>query len=363
MQIKSVLLTACFLASLLPAQSQALVPGFDKQEYAELMKISVRTVKTASYAEKYPAPERFRMVYESPEMGLENLWDLWTDDKGQAVMSIRGTTANMDSWLANIYAAMVPAVGSLALEEGYTFDYKLATHPQAAVHVGWLLSTAYLVRDMLPKLDSTYNSGTKNILIIGHSQGGGIGFLLTAHLYSLQQSGRLPADIRFKTYCSAGPKPGNLFFAYDYESMTYGGWAFNVVNSSDWVPEVPLSIQTIQDFSVTNPFTNAKATIRKQKFPNKLVLKYVYNRLSKPSIRAQRNYQKYLGKHTSKMVAKKLKSFRSPVYYNSNHYVRTGTTIVLKANDAYRAKWPDDGINMFVHHFHAPYLYLLELLP
>ncbi len=360
---KLVCLLAAWICWNSPAASQALQPGFDKAEYEELLKISVRTAKAPAYADTFPAPQRFEMVYESPVMGLENLWDLWTDRKGQAVISLRGTTANMDSWLANIYAAMVPAVGSLELEEGFQFDYKLASHPQAAVHVGWLLATGYLTRDILPKLDSTYQSGTKNILIMGHSQGGGIAYLLTAHLYSLQESGRLPADLRFKTYCSAGPKPGNLYFAYDYEGRTYGGWAYNVVNAADWVPEVPLSIQTIQDFNRTNPFTNAKSLIRKQKFPDKLVLKYVYNRLSKPSIRAQRNYQKYLGKHTSKIVGKKLNGFHAPGYYNSNHYVRTGATIVLQPDEEYRSRWQDSDTSMFVHHMHSPYLYLLHKLP
>jgi hypothetical protein len=145
--------------------------------------------------------------------------------------------------------------------------------------------------------------------------------------------------------------------------MTYGGWAFNVVNTADWVPEVPLSIQTIQDFNTTNPFTNAKSLIRRQKFPDKLVLKYVYNRLSKPSIRAQRNYQKYLGKHTSKIVGKKLNGFQAPGYYNSNHYVRTGSTIVLHPDEEYRMRWQDSETDMFVHHLHSPYLFLLRKLP
>ncbi len=350
----------CFYNSL---TAQNLLPGFDKAEYEEMLKISARTSKIPVYSDTFPAPQRFEKLYESPEMGLENLWDLWTDRQGQAVISVRGTTANMNSWLANIYAAMVPAAGSLTLEKGYTFEYRLAENPKAAIHVGWLLSTGYLVRDILPKLDSTYKAGTKNILIMGHSQGGGIAYLLSAHLYSLQKSGRLPADIRFKTYCSAGPKPGNLYFAYDYEELTYGGWSFNVVNSADWVPEVPLSIQTVTDFATTNPFTNAKATIRKQKFPNKLVLKYVYNRLSKPSIRAQRNYQKFLGRHTSKMVGKQLNGFQAPEYYNSNNYVRTGTTIVLQPDADYRTIWKDSDTNVFVHHSHTCYMFLLRRLP
>lgn len=343
--------------------AQNLKSGFDKAEYAELMKVSIRTAKVAAYADTFPPPERFKMMYESPIMGLENLWDLWSDGNGQAAISIRGTTANMDSWLANIYAAMVPAIGSLQLENGYQFNYHLADHPQAAVHVGWLIATGYLARDILPKLDSTYRSGTRNILIVGHSQGGSIAYLLTAHLYSLQKSGRLPADIRFKTYCSAGPKPGNLYFAYAYEAMTFDGWSFNVVSSADWVPEVPLTVQTLHDFNTTDPFKNGKKAIRKMKFPDNLVLKYVYNRLSKPSIRAQRNYQKFLGKHTSKIVGKKLEGFKSPEYYNSNNYVRTGVTVVLPADAAYFAIWPDSDTSVFVHHTHGPYLYLLNKLP
>ena len=52
-------------------------------------------------------------------------------------------------------------------------------------------------------------------------------------------------SLNIKTYCSAAPKPGNLFYAYDFEHITEGGWAFNVVNSADWVPELPSTTQTV----------------------------------------------------------------------------------------------------------------------
>ncbi len=105
---------------------------------------------------------------------------------------------------------------------------------------------------------------------MGHSQGGAIAYLLTAHFYNLQQQGKLPADIRFKTYCSAAPKPGNLYFAYDYETTTRGGWACNVVNAADWVPETPFSVQTVSDFNTTNPFVNAKKGNQQTKVPDEL---------------------------------------------------------------------------------------------
>ncbi|TDB62391.1 META domain-containing protein [Arundinibacter roseus] len=360
--IFSLLCSLLATSSLLSAQS--LRPGFDKNEYLEMLKISAN-FGDSSYVAAFPKPERFDFVYRSPVVGLDNRWDLWVSKnkmQPQAVLSLRGTTANSVSWLGNFYAAMVPAKGELTLSKTDTFLYKLAEHPAAAVHVGWLVSTAFLVKDIWPKIDSCYATGTKDFLIMGHSQGGAIAYLLTAYLHHLQQNGQLPADLRLKTYCSAGPKPGNLYFAYDYEAATQGGWAFNVVNSADWVPEVPMSIQTLEDFNVTNPFVNAKGIIKKQKLPKRVAMKYVYNRLSKPSRRAQKNYQKYLGTMTADLVSKNLSGYVPSMYYNSNNYVRTGTTVVLLADEEYMKEYPDNPEKIFVHHFHPPYLALTQKL-
>lgn len=117
--------------------------------------------------------------------------------------------------------------------------------------------------------------------------------------------------------------------------MTQGGWGFNVVNAAEWVPEVPFSIQTIDDFNTPNPFTGAKTIINKQSLINRIALKYAYNQLDKPTGKAQRNSQKYLGGMTSKMVSKNIPGFASPDYFNSNNYVRTGATVVLLPNDEY----------------------------
>lgn len=343
--------------------SQSLKPGFDKEEYRELMYLSARTGAIApTYYANIPEPKRFKRVYRSPIMGLDNLWDLWSDHQSTAVISIRGTTDKPESWMANFYAAMVPAKGELRLSEKDIFKYELASNPKAAVHVGWLLSMAYLSKDMVPKIDSCYKAGIRNILLVGHSQGGAINFLLTSYLYNLQQQKLIPADIRFKTYCSAGPKPGNLYYAYDYEGLTQNGWAFNVVNSADWVPQTPMSIQTLNDYNDTNPFINAKAVIKKQSFWRRIALNHVFNKLNRPTRRAQKNYEKYLGKMTSGFVRKSLKDFVPPDYYRSNDYVRTGAHVVLVADSAYYQLYPDDPKTLFVHHFHQPYLYLLDKL-
>ena len=101
--------------------AQKLKPGFDKAEYAELMKVSARSTANAAYFDTMPAPEHFKMLYQSAPMGMDNLWDLWKDENGVAVISIRGTTAKPISWLANFYAAMAPAKGEMKVEKNYIF--------------------------------------------------------------------------------------------------------------------------------------------------------------------------------------------------------------------------------------------------
>lgn len=351
----------CFVFIFNSIVAQDLKPGFNKAEYIQLLEVSSR-YSDSIYLKGIPAPETYKRIYLSPEMGLDNRWSLWMENAQTAVICLRGTTQKSESWLANFYAAMVPAKGSLHISDSFIFNYDLAPDPKAAVHTGWLLGTAFLARDILPKMDSLYKSGTRNFIITGHSQGGAISFLMTAYLYSLQQQGKLPADIHFKTYCSAAPKPGNVYFAYHYEALTQNGWSYNIINSADWVPQLPFSVQTLYDLNATNPFVNSRQLIRKQGFPKSLLLRHIYNRISKPAFHTQKNYEKYLGKYATKMVQKFIPGFEQPVFYGSSEYARTGSTIVLQADPAYYKKFPDNPKTVFVHHsFHA-YLYLAEKL-
>lgn len=166
----------------------------------------------SAYRVRLPAPAGYRFLYESATIELQNKWHLWLTDNGVPVISIHGTIRGDTNWMANFYAAMVPAKGSLQLSKNSRFIYQLADNPRAAVHAGWLICTAFLVQDMLPKIDSLYKAGHKEMLIMGHSQGGAIAYLLTAYLHHLQHQSQLSPVLRFKTHCSAGPKPGNLVF-------------------------------------------------------------------------------------------------------------------------------------------------------
>lgn len=343
--------------------AQHLKPGFDKQEFLELLKIGARTTADGNYYKKLPAPQRSELVYQSNKVGFDNLWQLWRMDNSVGVISIRGTTKTTVSFLANLYAAMVPAKGVLQLEKDVPFNYDLSDNPRAAVHVGFLVAMAYLSRDIVPKIDSAYKAGTKEFIITGHSQGGAITYLLTSYFDQLKKENRLPKDLRFKTCAGAPPKPGNLFYAYDFENLTKDGWSYVVINAVDWVPELPFSIQTLDDMNETNPFLNAKQLIRKQKFPNNLVLRIAYNELSKPAKKAQRKYETWLGKRFGKIVRKNLKELSVPDFYKSNSYVRTGYPIILMPDSAYFVKFPEIKDSIWHNHIHAPYLFLTERLP
>jgi len=341
----------------LVAQPQ-LKPGFDLNEYIDLIAVMSNQVDTAISKEFLPVPKGYELGYRSEVIGLDNRWDLWMRHDSVAILSVRGTTANSVSWLQNFYAAMAPAKGRLQVTTDFSFEYKLATHSEAGVHVGWLIGTAFLARDMLPKVDSCYQKGIREFIISGHSQGGAIAYLLSAHMYYLQQEGQLPEDIVLKTYCSAAPKPGNLQFAYEYERLTQGGWSVNVVNAADWVPETPLSIQTLNDFNTVNPFTDAKAIIKKQPFPKNLALNFMYGQMDRPTRRSQKRLQKYLGRKAAKYVKRTLPDFEPPRYVGSNSYVRTGEHFVLYPDQNYFLRYPEMAEDKFVHHMFKPYFYL-----
>ncbi len=103
-------------------------------------------------------------------------------------------------------------------------------------------ASATMAPEMTAKIRE-YNSQyhTKQVIITGHSQGGAIAFLTRSYLHYEQEAGRLPKELIFKSYNGAAPKPGNLYYGYDYDYITRNGWAFTVVNALDWVPETPFS--------------------------------------------------------------------------------------------------------------------------
>ncbi len=357
--MKKVILSVLIFISLSVSAQRGLKPGFDKAEYTEMLRMASAFAEDSfSIAASIEPPISFVHKYRSPVMGLENRWDLWISGDTVAAISIRGSVPKALSWTANYYAGMVAAEGKMVL--GDTVVYKLTDNSMASVHAGWLIGTLYLSKDILPKIDSCYKAGIRNFFVTGHSQGGAICFLTTALLRQKQADGLLPADICFKSYSSAAPKPGNTVFAYEYEAMTAGGWAFNVVNPIDWVPETPLSVQTIDDFPANNPFTDAKKMIKAKKMPDRLKYSVLYAQLTKPTYKSERRLKRYLGSTVGKMVENQVAGFRQPDYAETACYMRTGVTVVLKPDAVYYGLFPRVSDDKFLHHMFNAYKFLID---
>lgn len=341
------------------ANAQKLSAGFDKDEYLETLKMAARQLDTPWTKVKVPASDKYTLAYRSQEFGLANRWDLWTSNDSIAVINIRGTVGKAESWFANFYCSMVPAKGTLQLSDSLKFDYKLAEDSNATVHIGWLTAVGFMSGSIIQKINEYYKHGYKNFIVSGHSQGGAIAYLLRSYLEYQKPLKTIPEDITFKTYCSAGPKPGNLFYAYDFDYITRNGWGFNIVNKCDWVPESPFSIQVISDMNYVNPLADAKKMFKKQKPIPRLYLTHVYNKMNRTTRKANRTFKKYLGKTMYKFVRKSLKQYNQPEYAISLNYQRAGIPIVLRGNADYYKLYPDNRSNFFIHHMPDPYYYLM----
>jgi hypothetical protein len=362
---RSLHLLLLFLFSLSTSflKAQTLQPGFDAGEYREALTI---TFSQGDTARSYRTPEvkGYSLAFRSPVVGLANRWDLWVrDDQQLAVISIRGTVANTASWVANFYSAMSPAQGELQLNDSTKFAYQLAASKEASVHTGWLIALAHLAPTIEQQIKAQYAKGVRQFLVVGHSQGGAITFLLRSYLHYNIQAGELPNDIIVKTYSSAAPKPGNTAYVYDYDFITRGGWAFNVVNAADWVPESPISIQQLNDMNQTNPFSNVGSTLSNQSFFVRLYAKNMFNKLRKSTAHAQGRYEKYLGDRVYKLARKTLPQLREPRYAPSMNYMRAGTPIVLVPDSAYQQRFAaseKNKSNVWYHHSYNAYVSLLK---
>lgn len=344
------------------SQAQAsLQPGFDKQEYLEVLRVIGKIRDSAITEGNTPPPIGYRMEYRSPEVGLKNEWELWIRKDGKVgIISLRGTVAATASWLENFYAATVPATGSLQLNDSITFNYKLAENPAASVHVGWLIGIGHLAPDVAAHINTWYRKGVKAFIVAGHSQGGALSFLLRSWLHYQTRSGALPNDIVYKTYCSAAPKPGNMPYVYDYDFITRVGWSFTVVNAADWVPETPFSLQSLDDFNPVNPFTNVSSALKSQPLLARMYLNHAFGSLRRVSRRSQKKFQKYLGKTVYKQVRKSLPQLQQPNYTPGSNFMRAGAPIVLMPDDTYGKEFVFDGKNVFIHHMPLAYYKLVQ---
>jgi Lipase (class 3) len=351
-----------FFTQLLSAQTQHLKPGFDPGEYLDLLQVCETTHKDSIQpGNTRGSTLKYELLYRSSEMGLKNRWEFWQREDGVGVISIRGTVQHANSWMENFYAAQIPATGSLQINDSTHFKYKLSNDDKASVHVGWTLGLAHLGPDIMRVIkDFNKLNNTTQFIIMGHSQGGALAFLVTSYLHYQKETGQIPEVFSFKTYCSAAPKPGNMYYAYDFDFITRNGRGFTIVNTADWVPETPFSVQVVEDFNNGNPFSDISALLGSQKPVVRWYLKSMYNKMDKSTVKAQKRLDKYLGHKVYSQVKKVLPQFREPAYAETANYMRTGIPIVLQPDADYQLAFPDDPKKTFMHHAFKPYEMMIK---
>jgi len=359
MKIKT-LIIIFFLSFTSRAENHILSPNFLIDEYIVTLKMNFCQYGTITDS-MLCKPSEWQRVYRSPIVGMDNRFDIWQRDNDSLMgISIRSTTPRTISWMENFYTAMIPAFGKLKINDSIYFDYFFAEKTDAAVHIGWTYALGAMERDLLQQVKYFYDLGMREFLIFGHSQGGALSYLTFAHFHYLQKQGKLPKDIRFKMYSSAGPKVGNIHFAYDFESYTPLIWAFNVINPEDWIPLMPFTVQTADDMTSTQPFMYIKKGMKTLKLPSRLAIGIAYNGLNKKTKRARKSLIKHLGKRVGKQVHKSRPQFGRPNFHHSQNYCRTGNHVILKTFDAYFKIYPKESGDIFIHHMLEPYLMLAE---
>lgn len=343
------------------SSSQKLKPGFDANEYARGLEMTERFADTTRVPPADPYPAGWSHVHIGDTVGLDNRWDMWLSGDSIAVINIRGTVATEKSWMLDFYAPMVPAEGSLKFGKE-TFKYKLAEDKNAAVHTGFLLGMKFLAPSVIEKINEYYAKGIKDYVIFGHSQGAAIAYLMRSYLYYLPH-GTIPEDVTFKTYCSAAPKPGNLYFAYDFEFITRGGWSHRVVNQMDWVPQMPPTVQTRFDFKHNDPFTPVDSTLAANLgfFP-RVVIGLIQRSVLGDMDDARDILIKYTGAELYKIIKTFLPDFKEPKYVTTMDYTVTGSPVILMPTESYKQKFVSTGgiAGAFVHHMMPAYYYLLK---
>jgi hypothetical protein len=348
-----------FLHWSLIAQTK-LKPAFDAQEYLDVLHLEWAHQDSTSKYNPPKLPSNYKRVYRSPELGLNNKFDLWLRDDSVGVICIRYTSGGL-SWLENFYSGMIKASGTIHLNDSTNFSYKFSNDEKALVHHGWTIGVAYLMPLMTQKINEYYKLGVKEFMIVGHSQGAAMSYLTRSYLEYAPEN-TVPKNITYKLYCSAAPKPGNLFYSYDFDFITRNGWAYRIVNAADWVPSTPFTIQTINDLNPLNPFSQRKQILKKR--TNPLVRWYVNHAvkdIEQASNKVNRKYKKYLTKRTSKFVKRNLKQYKAPNVEKSNYYMPAGIPIVLQPDSGYIEKFKSFSTNVFVNHLFEPYIYLTEL--
>lgn len=343
-------------------KSNAISPGYDKAELLSLIPVMERAYDSADIGGfKTPEPVEIKRVFRSKVSPLMNRFDVWNTNDKKAVIAIRGSIVDPGglSFTAAFYAPMVPAVGKIKISDTKTFDYKLAELQGSGVHLGMLLGLAHISDELVIQINEQYGKGIRDFILLGHSQGSGIGFLATAYIRYLQKDKKLPEDLRLKTYLIAAPKTGNLQFAYDYQKINSGGWAMSVNNVLDWVPCIGITLQGAVDFPKISPFYDMKGFLASINYPAGPKFDESYKHFLAEGPAMTEEMLAIIHENVYPRVIKAMPGYVEPVFMKTFDFERSGDLVPLFPDAEYYKVFPQDTVHFQAWENHSVYPYYI----
>lgn len=224
--------------------------GFNAKEVTDMMALnnSFTFIKIFN-ADSAIIPQGYERVFRSGVVGLDNQYQIWKNTK-YAVISFRGSTTEQESWLENLYSAMIPSQGIINLPAIGEINYRLAKDTAAHVHSGWTLGLLFMVNDIVYHIKNLNRQGIYYFIFTGHSQGGALAHLARAYFENLPK-GVLSGKNKYKTYAFASPMVGNKIFAEEYNRrFATNNTSYNVFNTDDVVPKMPITLYNGKVFDI-----------------------------------------------------------------------------------------------------------------
>ena len=134
--------------------------GLDKNEASDLIRLSYYPFIIEKGGDSLMKTElpNYEIVKTVDSVAMDNGWSvIKTEDKG--VISFRGTTSKQISWLANFYAAMIPAKGQMTLPSGKVVNYVFADDDRAGIQTGWSLAILIMQTEIIEEIKKLNKEG------------------------------------------------------------------------------------------------------------------------------------------------------------------------------------------------------------
>lgn len=227
-------------------------PGFSTDEALNLAAVCSNLNGPVSDAPQPAMPGNWSMVttiktgiYDNEAWLLRNT-SRHASMAPQLCLAFRGTMDNPLSIWEDADLEMVPAVN-------------YSNRAQSMIHQGFKKGIESLLPDIQhainPILEAAKVAKERvEVYVTGHSQGAALAALFTSWV---RCSGFANAPyMRMKSYYFAQPKPGNDYFADDFnerhcfaKAYDNASWAYRVSNDQDFVPQMPLTIELPDDLN------------------------------------------------------------------------------------------------------------------